>query len=555
MATTIVSSQANALSRNRFEARLQAALEITFQRLRERVMAAVEIHTRLTITFWEQEEGRLAALLTPLLRDGLMLGVEAEQRHFLEQGITTNVQPHVQRTVEHLGHTLARQIIDTLADRANHLINTWSDSNKPIDALDAVLQTAVLSRSYAEMVAATETTRAITAGQLLIWRAMRPPAKFAPVMTPPDAPAFVVGKRWRVRRDEHVCPICEPLNGKVVGLDEKFERPDINLVVDAPPAHPRCRCYLEPMWSNEVFRKPASQEEDAIHILERYGVTVNGNFHEDQLAVLRDTVETIAEQLAEAYPCTPSSTPTEMFRTVFGRVQFRYNSDPNATQGLTQMETDTGLAVVNLPASVFFAGTRVPAHELGHVFHNRLGRTAENTTATLYVVEVSSGEETHHEVRVVYPGDTLELNEQQEHVVYRIEVPENTPTVMALYLYYTGGEWYPFGVPRRDPEGRIVRNQTTGDIVYDVLPGTYEPGEYDPALSGRDRDRYFPNEQGTQTPMEGFADTFAVYMMLGPDVLLDDPRRVLFDQLLTSWVKSRCHSERNITPTPEGRRQ
>ncbi len=69
----------------------------------------------------------------------------------------------------------------------------------------------------------------------------------------------MVGKRWRVQRGQQVCPICEPLDDIVVALDEKFER--AGLSVDAPPAHPRCRCSLQPVWSNDVFRKPGLQEE------------------------------------------------------------------------------------------------------------------------------------------------------------------------------------------------------------------------------------------------------------------------------------------------------
>ncbi len=365
---------------------------------------------------------------------------------------------------------------------------------------------------------------------------------------------FVVGKRWRVQRGQQVCPICEPLDGMVVALDERFER--AGLSVDAPPAHPRCRCGLQPVWSNDVFRKPGLQEEnDPASILESYGISVSGNFTEEQLVVLSDTVETIADQLSGEYLCAPSSTPIEMFRTVFGRVQFQFDPNPNANEGLTQMETDDGLAIVNLPASVFFTNTRVPAHELGHVFHNRLGRTAEDTTAILYVVEMSIGQETRHEVRVAYPDETLTINERRENVVYQITVPENTPTVIALYLYYTGSEWFPFGVPRRDTQGRIVRNQTTGEIVYDILPGTYEPNGYDQTLQRNNLVQdYFLNEQrAAKTPMEGFADTFAVYMMLGGDALFADSRRLLFDENLMAWVQSRCDLAVGITPTPEGR--
>ncbi len=247
-------------SRARYEAGLQAALDIAFHRLRGRLVNTLAGQGKTPLSFWEHEEETLARTLTPLLKDGLRLGVAAEQTHFLEQGIAVNMQPHIQRAAAQLAQAVARQVIDTLAGRVDELTALWRESRKPIEAFDDALQTSVLSRSYAEMIAATETTRAITSGQLLVWRATRPPAKYAPAVTPPDGPAFVVGKRWRVQRGQQVCPICEPLDGMVVALDKKFER--AGLSVDAPPAHPRCRCSLQPVWSNDVFRKPASQAED-----------------------------------------------------------------------------------------------------------------------------------------------------------------------------------------------------------------------------------------------------------------------------------------------------
>jgi len=44
-------------------------------------------------------------------------------------------------------------------------------------------------------------------------------------------------KTWSTSDDERVCPVCGPLDGKTVRLDEEFA-PGIF----APPAHPNCRC-------------------------------------------------------------------------------------------------------------------------------------------------------------------------------------------------------------------------------------------------------------------------------------------------------------------------
>jgi hypothetical protein len=40
----------------------------------------------------------------------------------------------------------------------------------------------------------------------------------------------------------HNCPICAPLNGKVIAINEAFDG-----MYDSPPSHPRCRCWLTPV--------------------------------------------------------------------------------------------------------------------------------------------------------------------------------------------------------------------------------------------------------------------------------------------------------------------
>jgi SPP1 gp7 family putative phage head morphogenesis protein len=46
-------------------------------------------------------------------------------------------------------------------------------------------------------------------------------------------------KTWIATPDELTCPICEPLDGETVPLDEEFSSGD-----DSPPAHPNCRCSI-----------------------------------------------------------------------------------------------------------------------------------------------------------------------------------------------------------------------------------------------------------------------------------------------------------------------
>lgn len=44
--------------------------------------------------------------------------------------------------------------------------------------------------------------------------------------------------RWYTAEDQRVCPICAPLNGRTRSNWSRF-------FPDGPPAHPRCRCWIE----------------------------------------------------------------------------------------------------------------------------------------------------------------------------------------------------------------------------------------------------------------------------------------------------------------------
>ena len=76
----------------------------------------------------------------------------------------------------------------------------------------------------AEMIAITEATRAFSEGNIQEWLAS----------------GVVDGIKWMTAEDELVCPICEPLDGKEGSLTDGIEGLK-------PPAHVRCRCWLEPV--------------------------------------------------------------------------------------------------------------------------------------------------------------------------------------------------------------------------------------------------------------------------------------------------------------------
>jgi hypothetical protein len=50
-------------------------------------------------------------------------------------------------------------------------------------------------------------------------------------------------KIWITAKDEKVCKVCGPMNGKKVGVTEQFKLPDGSMIY-TPGVHPNCRCYV-----------------------------------------------------------------------------------------------------------------------------------------------------------------------------------------------------------------------------------------------------------------------------------------------------------------------
>lgn len=89
-----------------------------------------------------------------------------------------------------------------------------------------------LLNQRADLIARTESIAALNQGKLAMW------AFAARAGLMPEGAT----KRWVIAKDERVCPICRPLDGRAVKIFEHFVISGAELL--APPAHPRCRCTL-----------------------------------------------------------------------------------------------------------------------------------------------------------------------------------------------------------------------------------------------------------------------------------------------------------------------
>jgi SPP1 gp7 family putative phage head morphogenesis protein len=78
------------------------------------------------------------------------------------------------------------------------------------------------------MIATTETTSAYARGQRMAGEALRK-----------EYPDVDVVKQWFTNNDDLVCPICGPLDGEEIDMDDDF-----TTGIADPPAHPNCRCWI-----------------------------------------------------------------------------------------------------------------------------------------------------------------------------------------------------------------------------------------------------------------------------------------------------------------------
>lgn len=170
--------------------------------------------------FWDAEAEQMAQALLPLVNGAAENGATNGVDQLGVDVDMTLVNTDVTAWARTYTYDLVKGITDTSAAFLEEAIDTWIASGQPLPALIDAL-TSAFGPVRAEMIAETEVTRAFAAGNQLVWQAS----------------GVVDGMRWMTVNDELVCEICGPLDGTELPLDSS----------DIPPAHPRCRCYTQPI--------------------------------------------------------------------------------------------------------------------------------------------------------------------------------------------------------------------------------------------------------------------------------------------------------------------
>ena len=141
----------------------------------------------------------------------------------------TQVNEAVNLWAEQFAGQRITMINDATKKMVQEKVVVWNNSGKPLSDLVKDLE-GEFGKVRAERIATTEVTNAYGQANLTTWKAS----------------GVVEKKRWYTAVDERVCPICAPMHGQTVGIDDYFTDGNGNQV-QAPAAHVNCRCYIEPV--------------------------------------------------------------------------------------------------------------------------------------------------------------------------------------------------------------------------------------------------------------------------------------------------------------------
>ena len=167
------------------------------------------------VAWAERNAARLVTGVTDDVRDAIRL--------FVQRGFEEGIPPARLAALIRDGIGLTPRDAEAVLNRRAKLLAegaTEAEVDKKTRAYSEKL-----IRRRALTIARTETMRAANEGQMQLWSQAR-------------EAGLLTGKEKKVWITADPCPICAPLEGETVGLDEDFS------IGGDPPAHPNCRCTI-----------------------------------------------------------------------------------------------------------------------------------------------------------------------------------------------------------------------------------------------------------------------------------------------------------------------
>lgn len=243
-------------ARDDAEKALAAILRKLNKEHRARVLAAVRQYGSVEAipqNFWDaikaEKEREAAAVFVLLLATGyqdMQRRIERTAPKDTSVGSSADLETIRQRTAR-TAAALGREAVGAHVDSIRRRV-----SNLPTDASETELRKGIGNimtakvpkdgeRDGAESTAITSSTRGVSAAEESARR------------DEGTRRGIQIDVKWRTEQDGKVCPICRPLDGKKSDRWEEITARTqtaqvVAAVKDGPPAHPNCRCNLEPVY-------------------------------------------------------------------------------------------------------------------------------------------------------------------------------------------------------------------------------------------------------------------------------------------------------------------
>src|SRR3990172_4334469 len=195
------------------------------------------------LQFWIDEEAELWDDVAPLVLDVFFEAVKGGQAALPPSvQVLLDFDTVNEAAIEYLRQYRLKNIapiFEHTRNQTSKTIENWIRSGESLDVLKAQLS-PLYGPERAERIAVREVNTILAEGNQEAWKST----------------GLVEENRWRTAMDDRVCEICEPLEDMVVGLGEnEFTTEEGGLGISGPPAHTRCRCWLQPVVSEKGFRE------------------------------------------------------------------------------------------------------------------------------------------------------------------------------------------------------------------------------------------------------------------------------------------------------------
>lgn len=248
-----------------FEARMVTAVQNQFNAQRETILANLDTskigksYTRKDwlqdLLDWVRATEDLSQAIRPSVHATLVAaGQEASQQIGFEASQFDPFTPAIIQYFQARSDKIAQDVNDETAKQIRASLTEGVLEGESTNQLRARVESVMGSASTmrADRIARTEVSRAQGYGDIQAW----------------TQSGIVEGKEFFTAEDEHVCPFCEDLDHKIVGLNGNFfNKGDVQTVegtdkdgnpktftqtlsyddVPSPPLHVNCRCVLLPV--------------------------------------------------------------------------------------------------------------------------------------------------------------------------------------------------------------------------------------------------------------------------------------------------------------------